>query len=443
MNFYESFATRNKYTLNKLIKDTKRMNNKELYELFIYLLQHIQICKERYEIIYYKVSENERGMIIFEKEEIKKLYTLIKKADISVIANISYEWCAIEYHKDYYNGNEYMKILSARRNKIHYIDKKFQIGNGSKSKITFYEPRKIYCNAGDKFFPANLKSLSYINQDILGILFKYYMNDSIIFKDILKEYSYCKANLAIPIRLELLWNGYSKQEILQKQCNLSLPKSINKYTLKTGYLVVKSFKYVKENEWQKLLHIPGEEYGPCDNINGIFYVYYHKIFNFNSDSDELENILNDYITMTIKMKKTFNMKMTSVARLIDEHNKLAIAYRCKYTKNITIPKNSIFNKLKLPKEWQRIKTKQALVEESILNNNCVASYDDKINRDKCAIFTRMYEGKRYTIEIIYKKYKGKYKFAVRQIYGKSNSIAPEQLEKELNKLIYDENLRLS
>ncbi|APU87368.1 putative Cpp50 domain protein (plasmid) [Clostridium botulinum] len=59
----------------------------------------------------------------------------------------------------------------------------------------------------------------------------------------------------------------------------------------------------------------------------------------------------------------------------------------------------MFLKLKLPKEYKLIKTKKSLIEEAVLNRNCVASYDDKINKGKSVIYTRIYKNKRYTIEI--------------------------------------------
>lgn len=142
------------------------------------------------------------------------------------------------------------------------------------------------------------------------------------------------------------------------------------------------------------------------------------------------------------MKEKFNLKMKGFKKLADEHNRLAIKYTTKFVKKIKISTDNPFSKLKLPDKYIPIRTKKALIQESVINNNCVATYDSKISKGKCAIYTTTYNQKRYTIEIRRKKSKGEYLFYVKQLYGKSNSIAPKELYKELNELMEKENYRL-
>lgn len=442
MEYFEFSSS--KCTLNTLESDKEFINNKKLYELFLCFLNSIKYCKEKYEIVYYKTDDCDRGMFIFEKQELKKFYSVIKKSNVKLNAFITYDWCSVEYRKTLEN-KEFLVILSGKSEKIYFNGEKLCLYKNRKNKMILFDLYQIFCDTG-KFFPANLKSLSFINPDILRILLNEYMKENILFKDILNDYNYCRDRLEVPIKLELLWDSHSKHELLEKQSKSILPKSINRYSVKTGYLLAKSFKYVDDDERQKLLQIQKEELDSSYSINNIFFSYYKKLLrcddnDYYDDDDYLEvkSLIEDYINMVIKLKRQFNLKMKSISRLIDEHNKLAIIYRSKYVKKIVIPKDSIFNKLNLPEEFQRIKTKKALIEESIINENCVASYDDRINRDRCAIFTRTYKNKKYTIEIIQKKQKGKYKFYVNQIYGRKNSIAPEELQRELDCLIEKEN----
>ena len=69
--------------------------------------------------------------------------------------------------------------------------------------------------------------------------------------------------------------------------------------------------------------------------------------------------------------------------MVEEHDKLSNRLREQKTPVIKIPKDSRFKKLKLPKEFEEIKTKKRIIEESRIQHHCVWSYADKINHDEC------------------------------------------------------------
>jgi len=75
-------------------------------------------------------------------------------------------------------------------------------------------------------------------------------------------------------------------------------------------------------------------------------------------------------------------------------------------KPIKVKENSKFNTLKLPKKYKRITTTRRLVQEGTWQKHCVTTYDEEINKDKCAIYSLLEDGNRYTIEI--RKHRNKF-----------------------------------
>ena len=148
--------------------------------------------------------------------------------------------------------------------------------------------------------------------------------------------------------------------------------------------------------------------------------------------DELD-IVEDFIRMTFDYAKPkiFNLDIKSYRRLVEEHDKLSNRLREKKTPVIKILKDSRFKKLKLPKDFEEIKTKNRIVEESRIQHHCVWSYADKINRDQCRIYSIVREGERYTLEVVRRKGK----FVLNQLLGKFNQLPPKNLESEVCQLL--------
>lgn len=199
---------------------------------------------------------------------------------------------------------------------------------------------------------------------------------------------------------------------------------------------MKCRKYVKDTEFQKLYIIKDLDFTQIsvtvkESVIDFFTTYYEHTLGLKSNEIHYEDdgygdqLIRDYIRMTLMSdNKILNLKIKSYRRLCEEHNKVSIKLRQKETKTIKIPKDSKFKNLKLPKEFEEIKTKKRIVEESIKQNNCVWSYAEDINKDICRIYSTIYEGKRYTLEIR----KRRNKFVLAQLYGVCNSYAPEELE---------------
>ena len=136
--------------------------------------------------------------------------------------------------------------------------------------------------------------------------------------------------------------------------------------------------------------------------------------------------IQDYIDMSEKLHRKISLMFTSKKKVTKAHNDLARELTAKNTPRVKVPKNSKFNHLAelLPDSMEWIKSKQRLVQEGSEMHNCVASYADLINNDSCAIYSFVYNDKRYTIE--FASHRNKY--FIRQLYGVCNSEPEEGVE---------------
>lgn len=314
-------------------------------------------------------------------------------------------------------------------------------------KILIFDNLKIYRETRlGKLIPCDLASFSSIvhidvanslAKSLLGI-FKLLSNEHILFKDIYRELEENSIPLHIPINE--IWDHPNKKSLIQAHCkSYSIPDSINSQSLYFGYLMMKCKKYVDKNEWQKLFIIkdilitermPRSIYA---QVQKCFTVYYSLILN-KTDIIEDNYIIEDYVSMLWRYTspKKFNLKIKSINRLKREHDELSDKMYENMTPKIKIPKASKFSKLKLSNEFEKISSRRRLIKETTIQKHCVWSYGVDINKDKCAIYSTVYEDKRYTIE--FKLLKNKY--LINQIQGRFNSEVPielvEKIQEQLN-----------
>lgn len=130
-------------------------------------------------------------------------------------------------------------------------------------------------------------------------------------------------------------------------------------------------------------------------------------------------VIYDYVHMSEMLHRKISVMFTSEKKVNDAHDDLVKELTAKNTPRVKVPKNSKFNRLAklLPDDMEWIKSKKRLVQEGNEMHNCVACYADDINKDSCAIYSFMYNNKRYTIEFV--TYKNRY--SIKQLYGVCNS----------------------
>lgn len=343
-----------------------------------------------------------------------------------------------KYEKLYFNSNN---IYTSELKKI--------------STIILNEDFSLFTNEiKGKMLPLTFSALSKILKSFeirfieniflssIKIMLDFISKDKVFSKEIFNEY--LEDRFYIPIKINDVNNCYNKRSLIQLYFKREdIPKAINKFSLLKGYLLMKCRKYVKDTEFQKLYIIKDLDFTQIsvtvkESVIDFFTTYYEHTLGLKSNEIHYEDdgygdqLIRDYVRMTLMSdNKILNLKIKSYRRLCEEHNKVSIKLRQKETKTIKIPKDSKFKNLKLPKEFEEIKTKKRIVEESIKQNNCVWSYAEDINKDICRIYSTMYEGKRYTLEIR----KRRNKFVLAQLYGVCNSYAPEGLELKIESML--------
>lgn len=141
---------------------------------------------------------------------------------------------------------------------------------------------------------------------------------------------------------------------------------------------------------------------------------------------DIDPIIYDYIDMSEMLHRKISIMFTSEKKVNDAHDDLAKELTAKNTPRVKVPKNSKFNRLAklLPDDMEWIKSKKRLVQEGNEMHNCVASYANEINKDSCAIYSFVYNNKRYTIEFV--TYKNRY--SIKQLYGVCNSEPEDGVE---------------
>lgn len=352
------------------------------------------------------------------------------------------------------NNSSKIEILLHKYNAVHYsaLEKKATLNNYNNKdfqiiKLIIFDNLSIYReNSKGKLIPCDLRHISYLISKIRTSTFKdcifhildFFSKKHILFKDIISELKESSIPLAIPIKDIFVYTN--KKSLIEAHCSgLLLPKSFNSFNLHFGYILAKAKKYVNEEDWQKL-YITKDIFN--SNINGLLLRYnvyeqvqelfkaYYKLTLTQQDATRRHYMIDDYVYMTWKYvsPKKFNLKLKSYNALIREHDNIILLINNKRTPSLKIPKDSVFKNVKLPENFERIKTKNRLLMESHMQKHCVASYAEFINKDKCSIYSTIYNDKRYTIEIR----KRRNKFYIAQIKGMFNADAPSELIEFIN-----------
>lgn len=341
--------------------------------------------------------------------------------------------------------SKYLSIVFSKYKNIYFDEKGTYLSSIEKNvSIIINEDLSIYTNQiKSKLLPLTFSTLSSILSsfkvdfidnlffDIIKIILNFTSKDNIFAKEIFNEY--IKEQFYIPVKIVDIYKCHNKKELINLYFkNDSIPKCVNKFLLSKGYILMKCKKYVKNNEFQKLYILKDLEFTQWswtvkESVIEFFTLYYEKALELKEYDEYYEDklyIIKDYVRMKLQSSdKILNLKIKSYKRICEEHDNISIKLRQKETKIIKIPKNSKFKNLKLGNEFEEIKTKKRIVEESVKQDNCVWMYADYINKDKCRIFSTMFEDKRYTLEIR----KRRNKFVLVQIEGKYHSKAPNQL----------------
>lgn len=443
--------------------NTKYQSSK-LFECLMFLLKKQKNDTNIIDLVYVDSSECQINILCIE-EVYRNLFSLLLKQNDLIeeiqktksqigFSKMFTQQIKIKYAQKMIEDDDYLiiELLNSYRLDYEFIENiyipnrqftQFKIMITSDLNILYYSLHQ------KKWFPLNLSRFSYFlnryctdQQQILWDLFEFLGTKNLLFCDLLKDYK--ERLLYLPYTFNQIMECKTKRELLQLSFkNIEIPKRLNKENIHIAYLLMKCKKYVKEDEWNKLFEIDFSKVtfyksNVSEQIRLLFFHYYYqKILKLDSQKRTLndldEILIEDYINLKIKYdrKKKLNLNIKSYRRIKEEHDKLEDSLREKNTPVIKIPKDSRFKNLKLPKEFELIKTRKRLILESRIQHHCVWSYGQKINNDRCCIYSIVRNGERYTLEVV----REKNKFRINQFMGKFNTNAPNELVQEVNYLL--------
>ncbi len=327
----------------------------------------------------------------------------------------------------------------------------------------------IYKKQGDNEFLMNM-----LHDFAIDLDFKF-------LKDVLSDFDSTKHKLATITFNDAMSYHNRREFVNDKYPNINaLQIDFNKVNLNLAYALYKTIRYVDESQYgylsqiRSLDFIPDNEVITSKTVASVFlknyYLYYKDYLNKIADKDivwygdEDEFIYNDECDKKLKpWQNTFAicvrdymsavvslshkvMLNHSIKRIIEDHDELAENMNLKNYlkrmrgKKLKVPKNSQFNKLRkvLPNDFEWIKTKTRLANESAMQHHCVWSYSDRISSDSSAIYSYVDSDCkfgphpfRYTIE--FKASRDGYYIA--QMQRSCNSGGSAELKAYLNELI--------
>lgn len=330
---------------------------------------------------------------------------------------------------------------------------KFYFEKDNNLSLNFFDKYKIYFCDAKKSYPLSLKTIT--NNSLFSHFFTYYFeqlyNENYLIKDIVNDYR-LKGNyngINLPIAFESLENCFNKKQLLEYHLNSKLEKNVNKYPLAYFYYVFKLKKYLDEKDITKLLNLNNEKKEEIlsyldsksnsketDRLK--YFLFKYCFINFEEFKET--GIFIDYFNFHKKLKRKINLNFKSIKGFFKKHDELFLEVMKKQRKTkMIIKKENPFLQLKLPKKYHMIDTYPKLLLEGNRNKNCVATYLNDINNERCIIYNAVHNNKHFTLEILRTKNN---EFYLKQIKGFVNSEAPNDLVYEINELLKKENKRL-
>jgi hypothetical protein len=315
-------------------------------------------------------------------------------------------------------------------------------------------------NKGEKssWYPLTMKKLiPFIKCHVLQEFFEALANTTknYLLKDVLKDMQECGDNFICPITYADTIKYHNKADYFFGSYKAAgvLRWNYNKHNMNLSYMIIKSLNKVDINDYGilqntpddmlRFIHRPFRSRKINTAIAEFLAGYYVK------KDERLKNEAYDFVNMCINDNQPVVLRY-SIARMLDEHNHFMdnknYAYYRKNVAAFRIPKNSKYRPLRkiLPDDFEWIKTKKRLIDETMEMHHCVWSYYDKIARDGCAIYSyydetgefdtsNEHKPKRYTIEFNYSNKTNTY--SIKQVQTKYDRFGGEKLARHIKQLL--------
>lgn len=237
--------------------------------------------------------------------------------------------------------------------------------------------------------------------------------------------------LLLPLLVTEAARYRTKQELFRNHYHMTINGNWNRKNANLTYLILKLRPRITNEAFARAMQ--------CKNAPKIkkvgrkryimTYILYETLYSIPVGDFHGDGLLSDALYEEYQNKK---IKLLSQNQTINEHNARQVNQREKTVK-FRIRKDTKFKKLikNMPENYELIKTPKRLVNEGILQKNCVAGYAGKINSDYCMIYSVVFENVRHTIEIV--RVNGHYKVA--QCYRACNQASNPQLLHDLNSVL--------
>lgn len=337
----------------------------------------------------------------------------------------------------------------------HNKDKRIKIPLENKgTEYLFMFDGGVYVKVAEKWIPATIKNfaneINTRNNEILSQAIKEYIDTCIMSKkyiwEDLKKYLY--NNLLYNEIPPIAANEVNKYHDIDKMMKGHYKKADfvnwNKANLIWCYSLMKNMDKFTDESKKLLLSTKYENYDRAFNKHAFLLnrlqestYWIDKETKKRVNKGDVMNIIADYFDIAHKLKVKPSLCFSSAKRVKEAHDRLSEQYTAKHTQVIKIHQKSKFNALRkmLPEGFEWIRTRNRLVHEGCSMHHCVATYDTKINKDNCAIYSAINptDNKRYTIEFVVRNNK----YTVRQIYGIWNSTCPQEFWDYVQSLVND------
>lgn len=325
-----------------------------------------------------------------------------------------------------------------RFNICRYRSIKIENGKGSPFKIEASDQVLLHSDghmtiflSDAKYVPLSLKKLfslmsccSFFEKIILALM-EYSGTQNGLWKDLRCHYLQHKS-ICLPISVNAVFQNHNKAELFvntYKDARL-LKVNWNKIDMDLGYMLIKSYRKVDEKSRNILQQFRNEDallnlpYSAKEATKTFISNAYKCILGDAYDNND-PNVINDYVNICFLTHTKISLSARSMKRIQEMHDDVSHAYYNKRTPPVVIPKNTVFKRLRklLPAEFEWITSRRRLIAETVMQDHCVWSYADMMNKDQCAIYSYVdAEGKRFTLEFVVQNKR----YICKQIQGKYN-----------------------
>jgi hypothetical protein len=304
---------------------------------------------------------------------------------------------------------------------------------GYQKKYTFfaYIKNEIYLQHNGRVRPAVLNDLVCAQKgcrevrEIIKKWIEHEIPNNQFYKDFLTlflescDYGYALMPVTlIDIAKNHNWNEYFNNKYKTAG---SLGVNFNRYKPYVSYVFIKCSKYIEFSKRQLFLQTLNEhpEFTKLckkdrEKVKEVIKNYYTHRLRLSEEKDKDEYlILNDWISMCMRLKIPIPLKKNSIKKIHELHDEITqenwVMEHAKEKDQIIVKEDSVFNELRqiLPISFEWIKTRKRLFMESSMQHHCVWSYEEYIVDDKSAIYSYVCAetGCRHTIEFIYNENK--------------------------------------